>query len=121
VVIENATVSVKTKFDHTIAMILAFVCAPFALWYMYVMDASDFSFGKLALPLGLLLITWGIVWTIAYLLGSKEQKTILPYIHDTLSGILEKSPKMGMSPATILSLVLGLAGVAILVIHFVAV
>jgi len=118
--IKNSTVKVKTKFNHALAMILAFLCTPFALWFAYEMDVTDFDFGKLALPLGLLLLTYGVVFSIAYLLGNREQKAILPYIHDTLSGILEKSPKMGMSTDLVLALAVGLLGIVILVIHFVS-
>jgi len=117
--IENATVRIKTKFDYMLATILAFLCMPFALWFAYEVDATDFDFTKIALPLGLLLLTYGVVFSIAYLLGNREQKVILPFIHDTLAGILEKSSKMGMTPDLILALIVGLLGIVILVIRFI--
>jgi len=117
--IKNSTVRLKTKFNYTLAMFLAFLCTPFALWFAYEMDVTDFDFTKLALPLGLLLLTYGIVFSIAYLLGNREQKVILPYIHDTLAGILEKSPKMGISADLVSALAAGIAGIIILVIRFV--
>ena len=117
--IENSTVRIKTKFDHTIAMFLAFLCMPFALWFAHEMDVTDFDFSKLALPLGLLLLTYGIVFSIGYILGNKEQKAVLPYIHDTLAGILEKSPKMGMSTDLLISLAIGILGVVVLVLRFI--
>jgi len=116
--VKNSTVRLKTKFNYTLAMFLAFLCTPFALWFAYEMDVTDFDFTKLALPLGLLLLTYGIVFSIAYLLGNREQKVILPYIHDTLAGILEKSPKMGISADLVSALAAGIAGIIILVIRF---
>jgi len=116
--IENAAVRIKTKFDYMQAMILAFLCMPFALWFSYEVDVTDFDFTKIALPLGLLLLTYGIVFSIAYLLGNREQKKILPFIHDTLAGILEKSPKMGMSSDLIIALIISLLGIVFLVIRF---
>jgi len=118
--IENSAVYIKTKFDHTLAMILAFICSPFALWFAYEVDVTDFDFVRLSLPLGLLLLIYGIVFSIAYIRGNREQKSVLPYIHDTLAGVLEKSPKMGMSMNLILSLAVGLAGIVILIVRFVS-
>jgi len=117
--IKNSTVRIKTKFDHSIAMLLALICTPFALWFAYEVDVTDFDFAKLALPLGFLLIVYGIVFSIGYILGNKEQKSILPYIHDTLAGILEKSPKMGASADLLVALIVGLAGIIILVLRFI--
>ena len=117
--IVNATVSVKIKFDYMLSMILALLCTPFALWFAYEVDVTDFDLRKIALPLGALLLTYGIVFSIAYLKGNREQKAILPYIHDTLAGILEKSPKMGMSTNLLLSLLVGLIGIIVLVLYFV--
>ena len=119
VIIKKSTVRLKTKFDYTLAMLLAFLCTPFALWFAYEMDITDFDFTKLALPLGLLLLTYGIVFSIAYLLGNREQRAVLPFIHDTLAGVLEKSPKTGMSTDLVLALLVGVVGIVILVIHFI--
>ena len=116
--IKNSAVHVKTKFDHTIAMFLALICTPFALWFAYQVDVTDFNFTKIALPMGLLLITYGIIFSIAYMLGNREQKAVLPYIHDTMAGVLEKSSKMGMSVDLAVALAVGLVGIVILVIRF---
>ena len=116
--IQNSAVRVKTKFNHSLAMILAFLCTPFALWFAYEVDVTDFDFSRLALPMGLLLLTYGIIFSVAYILGNREQKAVLPYIHDTLAGILEKSPKMGMSADLVMALAVGIVGVIILIIRF---
>ena len=116
--IKNSTVRVKTKFDRTIAMFLAFLCTPFALWFAYELDITDFNIPKLALPLGLLLLTYGIIFSVAYILGNREQRAVLPYIHDILAGILEKSPKMSISSDLTVALAVGLIGIVILLVRF---
>jgi len=117
--IKNSAVHIKTKFDYSISVILALFCLPFALWFAYVVDVTDFDFKRMALPLGLLLFTYGVVFSIGYLKGNREQKAVLPYIHDTLAGILEKSPKMGASTDLFLALIVGLVGIIILIIRFI--
>ena len=118
--IENSAVHIKTKFNYTLATILAFICMPFALWFSYEMDVTNFDFAKLSLPLGLLLLIYGIVFSISYIKGNQEQKVVLPYIHDTLAGVLEKSPKMGMPMNLLLTLAIGLVGIIILITRFIS-
>ena len=118
VAIKKAQVRVKVKFDQGLGMMLALLCAPFAVWFSYVLDVSDFDFSKIALPLGAFLLVWGIVWTIAYLFGNREQKAILPYIYNTLEGILEKSEKTGFTLGVYLSLAVGLIGLVLVVVSF---
>jgi len=116
--IKKAQVRVKVKFDRPLSMLLALFSMPFALWFMYVLDVSDFDFVKLALPVGALLLSWGIVWSIAYFFGNREQKAILPFIHDTLEGIMEKSEKTGFSSGVFIALAVGVIGIVLLVLHF---
>jgi len=117
--IKDSAVHIKTKFDHALSMMLAFCSLPFALWFAYEVDVTDLDFTRLALPLGLLLLSYGIVFSVAYMMGNREQKAILPYIHDIMAGILEKSPKMGISSNLLTSILAGIAGIIILVIRFV--
>jgi len=116
--IKKAQVRVKVKFDRPLSMLLALFSMPFALWFMYVLDVTAFDFVKLALPVGALMLSWGIVWSIAYFLGNREQKAILPYIHDTLEGIMEKSEKTGHSPGVFIALAVGVLGIVLLVVSF---
>jgi len=117
----KGNVKVKTKMDQVLATVLALISLPFALWFGQVLDVDGFEFHQLALPLGLLFLSYGIVWTIAYVAGEKEQKAILSHIYSAL----KKEPaahslKTGMSTSFFTSIIGGLIGIAFLIAYFIA-
>lgn len=120
---KHGKIHVKTKFDYLLSMILAFICMPFALWFGYAFGRSDIlAFKDFGLPLAILLIVWGIVWTIAYALGGKEQNTILTYIYNTLCGNplnTENEAKNAGTSSIIIGLIPLLIGIVILILYLV--
>jgi len=119
ILIKKGKAHVKAKYDQLLSMILAVILLPFALWFMWTINASGFDFKPMALPLALLLIVDGIVWTIGFTLGDKERSVILPFMYDTLTGTpAEHSPKKLMSAGVPISIILGLLGIVILAISF---
>ena len=122
--VKNDRVRVKPKLDITKSMILTFICLPFALWFVWGVQATgDDYFREAALPLASMFISFGVIYLIAYLIGGKEQKVILPFIYDTLNrGSVEKAPvsaETGMGLSYFSAIAALVIGIVILVLHFV--
>jgi len=122
--VKNDRVRVKPKLDITKSMILTFICLPFALWFVWGVQATgDDYFREAALPLASMFISFGVIYLIAYLIGGKEQKVILPFIYETLNqGTVEKVPvsaETGMGFSYFSAIVALVIGIVILVLHFV--
>jgi len=111
--VKNEHVKVKPKFDRFRQMIFTLFCIPSAIWLVQGTFANLDAF---LLPLGALFLSFGIVFTIWYLLGIKEQNKILPFIYTALT---EKTvdrisnPKMAAALfSTIVSILVGIAAIA---------
>ena len=125
--VKNEHVHVKPKLDVTKSMILTFICLPFALWFVWFtnLDGDDLMaiFIQATLPLAWMFISFGIVYTVAYVIGGKEQKEILPFIYNTLCGDNadknSASGNTGMAASYVGSIVALIIGIVLLVLHFV--
>ena len=122
--VNNDHVHIKPKLDTSRQMILTMICLPFALWFVWGVQAtgSDF-FRAAALPVASMFISFGIIFLIAYILGDKEQKSVLPFIYSTLNReSAEKgsvSGKTGMSASYFSVIAALIIGIVILILHFV--
>ena len=112
-------ISVKSKFDTLLSMILAAISTPFALWFGYAFGRADIiAFKDFGLPLALLLISWGIVWTIAYVSAGKEAKKILSFVYNVVNGNpvdSEVEHAGGVSSSTLIGIVPLLIGIVVLI------
>ena len=125
--VEKDEVKVKPKMDVTKSMILTIICLPFALWFVWGtnLDAPDLMgmFRQAALPLAWMFISVGLVYTIAYLLGGKEQKSVLSFIYTTLNKNSDTSAadsgSTGMGASYFFSVITLIIGIVILILHFV--
>jgi len=107
-------IHIKPKINYGFSVILSAFSVPFAVWFGYAMDFTQ-PFTSFALPLSLLLISFGIAWFIGYTLGDKEQKVILTYIYNVLNGksanaSVENAKGIGANKlGAIIPLILGIA------------
>jgi len=124
VAVDKDRVRVKPKIDVTKSMVLMFVCLPFALWFVWgVQTTGDDFFRQAALPLASMFISFGLIYTIAYLIGGKEQQVILPFIYNTLNKDSDKiasgTGKTGMFGSYFSAITCLIIGIVILILHFV--
>ena len=125
--VKDDHVHVKPKIDMTKSMILMFICMPFALWFVWGtnLDAPDLMsmFRQAALPLAWMFISFGFIYTVAYTIGGKEQKEVLPFIYNTLCKDSEPkasaSDNTGMFASLFTSVACLIVGIIILILHFV--
>jgi len=118
---KHEKIHVRPKINYGISVVLSAFSLPFALWFMYAFDWVA-PFKQYAIPLSLLLISFGVVWFIGYTLGDKEQKSILSYIYNVLTGNpankqLENTKSVGANK--LLAIIPFLIGIALLVLFFV--
>jgi len=118
---KHEKIFVRAKVNYGISVLLSAFSVPFALWFVSVFD-FDVLFSDYALPLSFLLISFGIAWLIGYILGDKEQVSILSYIYNILNEKPANSPvnnAKSIGANKILAIVPLIAGVVVLVLHFV--
>jgi len=120
---KRGKIHVKTKMDYLLSVVLAMICSPFAVWFGYAFGRADITdFKAYLLPLALLLIAWGIIWTIAAILGKNEQKNILSYIYNVINGktpTAEVPSAKGVSSNILVGVLPLLGGIVVLIINFV--
>jgi len=115
-------IHIKAKEIYVVSVIKAAILSPLALWFGYTFGSDPgFNFKSFALPLSLLLIAWGIVWSIGYVFSNKEQKTILSFIYNVINGNpadaeIENAKFSGTN--LLWAIIPFLAGIAVLVLYF---
>jgi len=118
---KHEKIFVRPKMNYNMSVLLSAFSIPFALWIVYTFD-FDVPFKTYALPLALLLISYGISWFIGYTFGDKEQKSILSYIYNILNAEpTDKPVKNAKSLGTnkLLAIIPFLVGIAVLVLFFI--
>ncbi|MCL2819267.1 MAG: hypothetical protein FWD38_00325 [Oscillospiraceae bacterium] len=118
---KHEKIFVRPKMNYNMSVILSMFSIPFALWIVYTFDFSV-PFKNYALPLALLLISYGISWFIGYTLGDIEQKSILSYIYNILNNdppdkTVKNTKTLGTNK--LLAILPFLAGIIVLVLFFV--
>jgi len=118
---KHGKIHVRPKINYGISVVLSAFSIPFALWFVYVFDWLV-PFKQYALPLSLLLISFGVVWFIGYTLGDKEQKSILSYIYNVLTGNPANAQiehAKGVGANKLLAIIPFILGLVVLVLFFV--
>jgi len=116
--VNNENVIVKPKLNRLKQIILTLFCLPFAIWFV---QGTFADISSILLPLGALFLSFGIVFTIGYSLGAKEQKVILPFIYKTLKGeSAGENTTVGMTASFVSTVIPCLLGITALIIHFTA-
>jgi len=114
--VSNKNVRVKPRLNRLKQIILTLFCVPFAIWFVQGTFADASS---MLLPLGALFLSFGIVFTIGYSLGAKEQKAILPFIYQTLKGeSAGENTTIAMTASFVSTVIPCILGVIALVVHF---
>ena len=118
---KHEKIFVRPKMNYNMSVILSAFSIPFALWIVYTFD-FDKPFQSYALPLALLLLSYGISWFIGYTFGDKEQKSILSYIYNILNEdppnkTVRNTKSLGTNK--LLAIIPFIVGIAILVLFFV--
>ena len=113
-------IRVNVKMNYGVSVILSALCAPFAVWFGYAFDFSK-PYTGYALPLALLLISFGVFWFYGYTEGDKEQKIVLKYIYNVLnnqstSTLLDNTKSVGANK--LIAIVPFILGVVVLVTFF---
>jgi len=115
--VKNDHVWIKPKFNRLRQIILSLFCIPFAVWFV---QGSFANLDAVLLPLGALFLSFGIVFTLGFSMGAKEQKMILPFIYESLKG---EPPAHISNPAMtaniVVTIVSGLIGIAAIIAHFI--
>ena len=118
---KHDNIHVRSKINYGISVILSLFSIPFALWIVYTFDFSV-PFKGYALPLSLLLISFGISWLVGYTLGDKEQKSILTYIYNILMNNSANAPvenAKSIGANKLQAIIPLIAGLVVLVLFFV--
>jgi len=118
---KHENIHVRPKINYGVSVILSLFSLPFALWIVYTFDWTV-PFKTYALPLSLLLISFGISWLIGYTLGDKEQKSILTYIYNILMNNSADAPVdniKSLGTNKLQAIIPLIVGIAVLVLFFV--
>jgi len=115
--VKNNHAWIKPKFNRLRSIILTLFCVPFAVWFV---QGTFADLDAVLLPLGALFLSFGIVFSVGYILGAKEQRSILPFIYTSLKG---ESPahisNPGMTANIVMTIVACLIGIAAIIAHFI--
>jgi len=117
---KHEKIHVSPKINYGVSVILSAFSIPFALWFVYAFD-WDVPFKNYAIPLALLLISFGVAWFIGYTLGDKEQKSILSYIYNILGNNAPGAPvenAKSLGANKLLAIIPFIAGIVVFVLFF---
>jgi len=118
---KHEKIHVRSKINYGVSVVLSAFSIPFALWFVYTFDWTV-PFNTYAIPLSLLLISFGIAWLAGYTLGDKEQKSVLSYIYNVLKQRSVDAPiknARGIGANKLLAIIPLLIGIVVLVLYFV--
>jgi len=118
---KHGRIHVRPKVNYGISVILSAFSLPFALWFVNAFDIYA-PFKNYILPFSLILISFGAAWLVGYILGDKEQKTILSYIYNILRNIAPGTNvrnTKGLGTNMLVAIVPFVAGIAFLALYFV--
>ena len=118
---KHGKIHVRPKMNYGTSVVLSLFSLPFALWFMYAFDWLK-PFNEYAIPLSLLLLSFGVVWFIGYTLGDKEQVSILSYIYNILTGNPANTPvehAKGVGANKLMAIIPFILGILVLVLFFV--